>query len=151
SQFEFRLSTHCGSPKWAIGCCGEQESVTVQFDLHLIRGLEEELFKQSVRGSPEVVGNLLADSFVEFGRSGAIYAKEEAVRSLAAESSESQEMLTARDFVLRPLADDVVLLTYRSFRLVQGKEDCHTLRSSIWKFINGRWQMVFHQGTPTDR
>ena len=123
----------------------------MQFDLHLIRSLEEELFKQSVRGSPEVVKDLLADSFVEFGRSGGIYEKEEVLRSLAAESSESKAMLTARDFVLRPLADDVVLLTYRSFRLVEGKEDRHTLRSSIWKFISGRWQMVFHQGTPTDR
>ena len=23
----------------------------------------------------------------------------------------------------------------------------HVLRSSIWKLIDGRWQMVFHQGT----
>lgn len=123
----------------------------MRHDLHLIRGLEEKLSKQSVRGSSEVVRSLLADSFVEFGRSGGISEKEEVVRSLAAESSEGREMLTARDFVLRPLADDVVLLTYRSFRLVEGKEDRHTLRSSIWKFISGRWQMVFHQGTPTPR
>ena len=123
----------------------------MQHNLDLIRTLEEELFKQSVRGSPEAVSNLLADSFVEFGRSGRVYEKEEVVRRLAAESIEPPETHTARDFVPRPLADDIVLLTYRSFRLAEGKEDRHTLRSSLWKFISGRWQMVFHQGTPTDR
>jgi len=123
----------------------------VQHNFDLIRALEEELFKQSVRGSPEAVSNLLADSFVEFGRSGRVYEKEEVVRRLAAESIEPPETHTARDFVPRPLADDIVLLTYRSFRLAEGKEDRHTLRSSLWKFISGRWQMVFHQGTPTDR
>lgn len=123
----------------------------MQHNLDLIRALEEELFKQTVRGSPKSVGNLLADSFVEFGRSGRMYEKEGVLRSLPAESIETRETLTASDFVLRPLADDVVLLTYRSFRLAEGKEDRQTLRSSIWKFISGRWQMVFHQGTPTDR
>ena len=123
----------------------------MQHNLDPIRVLEEELFKQSVRSSPEAVRNLLADSFVEFGRSGRMYEKEEVLRRLAAESIETLETHAARDFVLRPLADDVVLLTYRSFRLAEGKEDRHTLRSSIWKFISGRWQMVFHQGTPTDR
>jgi len=123
----------------------------VQHNLDLIRALEEELFKQSVRGSPEAVSNLLADSFVEFGRSGRVYEKEEVVRRLAAGSIEPPETHIARDFVPRPLADDVVLLTYRSFRLAEDTEDRQTLRSSLWKFISGRWQMVFHQGTPTDR
>jgi hypothetical protein len=123
----------------------------VQHDLDLIRALEEELFKQSVRSSPEAVSNLLADCFVEFGCSGRMYEREEVVRRLAAESVETLETHSARDFALIPLADDVVLLTYRSFRLAEGEKDRHTLRSSIWKFIGGRWQMVFHQGTPTDR
>ena len=43
----------------------------MQHNLDLIKALEEDLFKQSVRGSSEAVSNLLADSFVEFGRSGA--------------------------------------------------------------------------------
>jgi hypothetical protein len=85
----------------------EQEPCTVQHDLDLIGGLEEALFKQSVRGSPEAVNNLLADNFVEFGRSGGIHKKNEVVQSLAAESAEPLEALTARDFVLTPLADDV--------------------------------------------
>ncbi|GAU85814.1 DUF4440 domain-containing protein [Bosea sp. BIWAKO-01] len=117
-------------------------------DLELIRGLEEELFKPSVRASPEALDRLLADGFVEFGRSGGVYEKAAVIRSLVGDSSEQRDVPAARDFVLRSLADDVVLLTYLSFRVANGREERHTLRSSIWRFIDGRWQMVFHQGTP---
>jgi hypothetical protein len=42
------------------------------------------------------------------------------------------------------LAPGVVLVTYRAGRQ-HGSEA--SLRSSIWKRIDGRWQMLFHQGT----
>jgi hypothetical protein len=41
-------------------------------------------------------------------------------------------------------------VTYRVIR--QGTADeppIYSLRSSIWKLIDDRWQMVFHQGTLT--
>lgn len=117
-------------------------------DLNLIRGLEEELFKQSVRTSRSAVGALLADDFVEFGRSGRVYDKQEIVLSLAAEANDAAPELTASGFELKSLADDVVLLTYRT-RRVDGEQALHTLRSSIWKRSNDVWRMVFHQGTPT--
>lgn len=117
-------------------------------DLNLIRGLEEELFKQSVRTSRSAVGALLADDFVEFGRSGRVYDKQEIVLSLAAEANDAAPELTASGFELKSLADDVVLLTYRT-RRVDGEQALHTLRSSIWKRSDGAWRMVFHQGTPT--
>jgi hypothetical protein len=53
---------------------------------------------------------------------------------------------TLHNFEVHPLAPDVVLATYCS---VNETRKQHTLRSSIWKRIDGRWQMVFHQGTPT--
>ncbi|HEV2505203.1 MAG TPA: DUF4440 domain-containing protein [Mesorhizobium sp.] len=123
--------------------------MAVQHDLDLIRGLEEELFKQAVRASPAAVGALLADDFVEFGRSGRVYDKREIVLSLAAEGSDPPLELAASGFELKSLADDVVLLTYRTRRL-DGDRALHTLRSSIWKFSDGAWRMMFHQGTPTD-
>jgi hypothetical protein len=121
----------------------------MRHDLDQIRILEEELLKQSVRGSPEAVGQLLADDFIEFGRSGGVHRKDEVIGSLAAEGGGAVKVRTASDFDLKPLADDVVLLTYRSLRQGADGQELHTLRSSIWKFIEGRWQMVFHQGTPT--
>jgi hypothetical protein len=46
------------------------------------------------------------------------------------------------------LAPGVVLVTYRAGR-EHGSEASSeaSLRSSIWKRIDGRWQMLFHQGT----
>lgn len=119
-------------------------------DLALIRGLEEELFKQSVRASADAVSELLADDFIEFGRSGGVHDKEEVVRSLAAERPDPTASRTADNYRLLALADDVVLLTYRSLRTDDDGSQAHTLRSSIWKRLDGSWRMVFHQGTPTD-
>ena len=46
-----------------------------------------------------------------------------------------------------PFGDmDVALVTYRSVSPDGSK--FHSLRSSIWKIIDGRWRMAFHQGTP---
>ncbi len=122
--------------------------MAVHHDVDLIRGLEEELFKQTVRAAPSAVSALLADDFVEFGRSGRVYDKSEVVLSLATEASEPSLELAASGFELKSLAEDVVLLTYRTRRL-DGDRALHTLRSSIWKFSDGAWRMVFHQGTPT--
>lgn len=123
----------------------------LQNDLDLIRSLEEELLQAAVRASPDRVSMLLADDFVEFGRSGGVYNKKEVVSSLAAEGSDDPYMLSAYDFTLTPLAEGVVLLTYRSVReSVEDGTASHALRSSVWKIIGGHWRMVFHQGTPTE-
>jgi hypothetical protein len=93
--------------------------------------------------SPE----LLAADFVEFGRSGAVYGRQQIVEALR---EERPAVRTMSDFSVRWLADDVALVTYRSARRDSDRaEPVHSLRSSIWRTIDGRWQMVFHQGTPT--
>nr|WP_242947776.1 hypothetical protein [Desulfosporosinus lacus] len=51
---------------------------------------------------------------------------------------------------MKVLAPDVVLATYRAVKSNESREEMrNSLRSSIWKFLDGRWQMVFHQGTRT--
>ena len=118
-------------------------------ELDLIRSLEERLHDPAVRNTPEMVAALLTDDFLEFGRSGGVYGKEEVIRSLAAERSRKPLELTAYGYETRPLAAGVLLLTYRTTRKQEGAPDLHTLRSSVWKLIDGHWQMAFHQGTPT--
>ncbi|MFN7023436.1 MAG: hypothetical protein ACK4QP_02735 [Pseudorhizobium sp.] len=47
------------------------------------------------------------------------------------------------------LSHDVVLVTYKSMREpTESQEGRQTLRSSIYRHQDGRWQMIFHQGTP---
>ena len=103
-----------------------------------LRDLEERLLHPSVRASPEEVARLLADEFIEFGSSGRIYDKQQTIRLLQEEEGEAQ--LTLAEFSARRLSADTVLVTYR---VVESR----TMRSSIWCFQEGRWRMVFHQGT----
>ncbi|BCM84008.1 DUF4440 domain-containing protein [Methylobacterium indicum] len=117
--------------------------------MDLVRGLEERLHDPAIRSSPDKVAALLADDFLEFGRSGAAYGKDEIVRRLATEQGRERSELIAYGYELRILSAGVVLLTYRTVRKVEGAPDLHTLRSSVWKLIDGNWQMAFHQGTPT--
>jgi hypothetical protein len=119
-------------------------------DLALFMSLEKELFKPSTRGSQEAVEKLLAEGFVEFGRSGRAYQRDEVIRSLSSEGSAARGEVIAEDFALKRLAGDVVLLTYRSFAVVEGRTERHALRSSIWTLADDRWRMVFHQATPID-
>jgi hypothetical protein len=118
-------------------------------ELKTFQALEESLHQTATRGSPDKVRALLADGFVEFGSSGGVYGKEETIAALAGEGAAEgpPASISAYDFALRTIAPDTVLLTYRSKRLSGDGHERHALRSSLWQFIDGRWQMIFHQGT----
>ena len=116
----------------------------------LLRRLEESLLDPAVRHSPDKITELLADEFIEFGRSGTVYDKASIIRTLGAEAIQSAATVAEiRDFSARALSAELVLLTYRAVeRSYSGGTEIHSLRSSLWKLIDRRWQMVFHQGTP---
>jgi hypothetical protein len=105
----------------------------------LIRSLEEQLLRPEVRTSAERLAALLADDFTEIGSSGRVYDKQQIIDQLQYEERQEPQP-TLRDFFARWLAADLVLVTYS---IVESQ----TIRSSIWKLIDGRWQIVFHQGT----
>lgn len=119
----------------------------------LLRRLEEELLKPEVRHAPDRVGDLLWDDFVEFGSSGGIFNKQQVMEALEQEGPPDPAIrLSLVDFVATRLASDVILVTYRTIQEGgPGAKQESRLRSSIWKLIEGRWQMVFHQGTPSTR
>jgi len=117
----------------------------------LLRRLEEELLKPEVRHSPSQVGGLLSDDFVEFGSSGGVFNKKQVIDALEQEGPPDPTIrLSLLNFTARSLASDVILVTYRTVQEAgPGIRQESRLRSSIWKLIEGRWQMVFHQGTPS--
>jgi hypothetical protein len=88
------------------------------------------------------IGELLSDTFVEFGSSGRVYDKTDVLSALRTESSVAY---TVSDFTVRILAPRVALATYHAVRHVEPPQ--HTLRSSIWMEGTTGWQLVFHQGT----
>jgi hypothetical protein len=113
----------------------------------MLRQLEECLLQPDVRRSGQAVAELLADDFIEFGSSGHIFTKQQIVESLRHESPTRFEIT---EFQATALASGVVLVTYRAVRHGTPEEQmAYSLRSSIWRLSEGRWQMIFHQGTPS--
>ncbi|PZM13209.1 DUF4440 domain-containing protein [Rhizobium tubonense] len=121
------------------------EGLNVEFSRHL----EQELHRPEIRASRDAVSALLANDFMEFGSSGGIYDKAITTDALALEApSDPSALPEVYDFTVKPFTTEAVLVLYRSVRRSDGvAPEKQTLRSSIWKLIDGRWQMFFHQGT----
>ena len=106
----------------------------------LLLQLEKKLLEPEIRTSKEELSNLLADNFFEFGSSGKVLYKDENI----GEMSLSVVQMKLSDFEIHPMSEEIVLTTYRIYNEMNNQ---HSLRSSIWKLIDGRWKMHFHQGT----
>lgn len=84
--------------------------------------------------------NLLSDNFFEFGSSGKVLYKDEDIGEATLEIVK----MTMSDFEIHSLSEEIVLATYRIYNELNNQ---HSLRSSIWKVVDGQWKMHFHQGT----
>jgi hypothetical protein len=102
--------------------------------------LETNLLKSDIRASKTELTRLLAKDFFEIGISGKVLYKDEEI----SDGGIGSVQMTMDQFELHPLSDEIVLTTYRIFN---EETQQHSLRSSIWKWVDERWQMVFHQGT----
>lgn len=122
-------------------------------DAATFKRLETRLQLPSVRTSRQQLDLLLADEFLEFGASGATYDKRSVIAGLLADpESRLPRYATMENLKVRRLADDIRLVTYRSRKMRPGTTVPERAnRSSIWQKIDGRWQMLFHQGTPFGR
>lgn len=111
-----------------------------------IQALEEALHRPGTRRSRTAIEALLAEDFVEFGASGAVYDRDDIIDLLVHGGGETREV-SSTDFALKPISGDAVLLTYESHEMRNDGTERTALRSSIWRRQDGRWQMLFHQGT----
>ena len=102
--------------------------------------LEERVAGPAGRSSRETLENLLADDFVEIGSSGKVLDRAAVVAAL---SPQAPQAWSIADFKLVELADGIAHVTYIATQAGRGSSH----RSSIWSRIDGRWRMVFHQGT----
>lgn len=109
-----------------------------------LRSLEESLLRSAVRKNAPEVAALLADGFREFGCSGRVYSRAEIIGHL---QEEEPARLSLTDFEATPLSASLVLVTYRALRVGPNDDSVQSLRSSLWELRDGRWQMLFHQGT----
>lgn len=94
----------------------------------------------------DVLAELIDNEFIEIGSSSVIYDKTEVIRWLG---SDDQSERIGTSFKARPLAENIILLTYMSsIKSTPLAESKQAMRSSIWRLTDGKWRMVFHQGTP---
>jgi hypothetical protein len=112
-------------------------------DLTQLPPLEHSLWAEDTRFDRALMDRTFAPDFFEFGRSGRRYTRAEMLFG----PEDAQEIdATLHNLALRPLSQDVVLVTYQSeVRYPEGTEWGN--RSSIWDRSSGAWQLRFHQGT----
>jgi ribonuclease HI len=109
-------------------------------DVEELIGLEKLLMDPDFRQESAEVAALLAMGFMEYGASGREWTAREILTHLVQEPPQPAPRL--ENMVVRGLAEDAALVTYRAIR-----EDRITLRSSVWVSERGQWRIVFHQGT----
>ncbi|GAA1852414.1 nuclear transport factor 2 family protein [Pseudonocardia ailaonensis] len=102
---------------------------------------ELRLLEHEVRASPAALRELLDPEFHEFGASGRVWDLGSILTFMGSPDDHKEPPEIDRIRGVR-LADDVVLLTYRSRR-----RDLTVLRSSVWRRRDGGWRVFFHQGT----
>ncbi len=112
----------------------------------LVVALEVGLLDPLVRSSPAQLEALIDEDFVEIGPTGTLHDKEQVIKLLLGEAGKASKTVLAEDFQVRWLADDMVLLTYRTSHPYEvAPQKC--IRSSIWKQRGSNWVLMFHQGT----
>ena len=117
--------------------------------LEEIRAMEESLWKSETRFNKDLMEEIFAPDFIEFGRSGRIYSRSELIFD-SEDYYEIKATLPLLDFQARYITDEVIQTTYVSeisFEdgLLRGN------RSSIWSKIGNIWRLRFHQGTPIEK
>lgn len=117
--------------------------------LEQLRDLEVALHQPSIRRDRAMLERLLHPHFREFGRSGRSYVRADVLATLPSEQEAT--VVWSQGFEIELIGDDAALLTYRSAHVAAGgKLEQHSNRSSLWVRAGIAWQMLFHQGTPTE-
>jgi hypothetical protein len=115
-------------------------------DRVMLERLEEELWRVETRFDQKRMTEIIAPDFVEFGRSGRIYQRED---SLGVSPQPIDAVLPLPDFKARLLHPDIAQVTYNS-SVTYGGVVQRARRSSIWSRTRDGWVLRFHQGTPYD-
>ena len=109
--------------------------------------LEKDLLKSEVRKSSQKINEILSDDFIEFCSSGSIYHYKNG-DIFQEKDDELENNWRILDFEIKELSDDCLLALYKVIKLNEKDENKRSsIRSSIWKLQDGKWEMIFHQGT----
>ncbi|MDR3248381.1 MAG: DUF4440 domain-containing protein [Treponema sp.] len=111
----------------------------------LIKTLEEKLLAPKIRVSREELEKIISPEFIEYGSSGKIYNYSGTIAHLVSHADDKFNH-TFLNFKTRRLSDDTILALY-----IVETEKHHriaiTNRCSLWRWEEGSWRIIFHQGT----
>lgn len=108
--------------------------------MHPVVELEHALLTASVRRSRAQLEALLDPEFREVGASGRLWTREEIIAELV--DGDGGGPIEAVQVEAHEVAPDVVLVTF-----VTDRGGRAARRSSLWRFVGGRWRILHHQGT----
>ncbi len=121
----------------------ETTTLSPQQRLELVH-LEEAMWRAETRFDREFQEHHFAADFLEFGRSGRVYRRSDALRTTKQAIAAT---LPLPNIEVRMIDTDTALVIYDSEVCYEGVvERAH--RSSIWSRSAQGWVMRFHQGTP---
>jgi hypothetical protein len=106
--------------------------------------LEEHMWLEATRYDLAFQERRFAPDFIEFGRSGRVYSREEVI---CTDPQQIRAVLPLPNLSIRLLDTNTAQVTYDSQVTHDGAVK-YAHRSSIWSRIGGIWVMRFHQGTP---
>lgn len=93
------------------------------------------------------IEQLLSDDFIEYGQSGTVCHKKDTVGALYDGKDRSIEI---SGFEVKSLGTHTAMVHYTAHELEACSEqnfDAASLRTSIWRFEEDEWRLLFHQAT----
>ena len=102
-----------------------------------IKHLELSLLNSETRASRATLDQILADGFIEIGKSGRLYNKQDIIKELFGASQSTARFF---DFDFRALSDTLILAVYNS-----TNEGVTVKRHSLWEKTGTDWQILYHE------
>lgn len=116
-------------------------------DRETLKRLEEELWREETRFDRQRMNELIAHDFLEFGRSGRVYHRQD---TLAVARHKIDAVLPLPECHVRLLDENIAQVIYNSAVTYNGMVE-YARRSSIWSRTESGWVLRFHQGTPFEQ
>ena len=114
-------------------------------DIRIVQELEIKLLDRAFRTNQNFLNEVLHDEFQECGSTGDLLNKHDILSNLPNEDSTT--VFECGDLTTKVVSESVLINTFTAIKHVENHENVISFRSSVWKFADKGWRMIYHQGT----
>lgn len=112
----------------------------------LIQQLELSLLQSDLTAHPGLIDELLAEDFEEIDQQGTVRSRSDVINWLMRKDPGIRWAF--KDFRIKIVSGDVVLAIYSLQKPDQPDAGSGgSTRTSLWRYRNNQWKMVFHQAS----